>query len=68
MSQPSRRNMIAGVAAAIATAQRPILGANDRITMAVVGVGGRGTNHVQEYCKLPNAHLAAIVDGNDRSN
>jgi len=64
MSQPSRREMIAGAAAAIATAQRPILGANDRVNLAIVGVGGRGMNHVQEYCKLPDAHIAAIVDVN----
>ena len=64
MSEPTRRNVLAGAAAAVATAARPILGANDRITIAVVGVGGRGMNHVQEYVKAPGAHLAAIVDVN----
>jgi hypothetical protein len=36
-------------AAAIATQARPILGANDRVNVAIVGIGGRGADHVREY-------------------
>jgi predicted dehydrogenase len=66
MNDPTRRNVLqsAVAAAAVATSQRPILGANDRVNIGVVGVGGRGTNHVQEYAKNAGFHIAAIVDVN----
>jgi predicted dehydrogenase len=37
-------------------------GANDRVNVAVVGVGGRGRNHVTSYLTLPGARLAALCD------
>ncbi|MBI4905357.1 MAG: Gfo/Idh/MocA family oxidoreductase [Acidobacteria bacterium] len=52
-----------GGAAAIATQARPILGANDRVNLAVVGLGGRGTDHMNEYSRL-DCHLAALCDVN----
>ena len=66
MSDTTRRNLLTGAAAAFAihSSKSRILGANDRINVAVVGVGGRGTNHLQEYVKLPNAIVAAVVDVN----
>jgi predicted dehydrogenase len=62
----TRRNLITGAVAAFAinTSKSRVLGANDRVNVAVVGVGGRGTNHVQEYCKLPDANVVAVVDVN----
>ncbi len=51
-------------AAAIATAARPILGANDRINVVVVGVGGRGRSHVEEYAHIENCRVAAVCDVN----
>ncbi|MBI3698372.1 MAG: Gfo/Idh/MocA family oxidoreductase [Acidobacteria bacterium] len=39
-----------------------VRGANDRINVAVIGVGGRGTGHVREYCRLPLARVAAVCD------
>lgn len=50
-------------AAAISTQTHRILGANDRINVAVVGIGGRGTGHVNEYMKL-DCHMAAVCDVN----
>ncbi|MBL8173512.1 MAG: Gfo/Idh/MocA family oxidoreductase [Bryobacterales bacterium] len=63
-SMISRRDVlhVAG-AAAIATQARPILGANDRVNVAVVGIGGRGTGHVNELLKL-DCHMAALCDVN----
>jgi len=61
MSDSSRRDLIRGVSAAAALR---VLGANERVEVAVVGVGGRGTNHLTEYCKLPEARVAAVVDVN----
>src|SRR6266496_2877136 len=39
-------------------------GANDRVNVAVVGVGSRGKAHVNEYLKLPGARVAALCDVN----
>ena len=66
MSETTRRNLITGAAAAFAihSSKSRILGANDRLNVAVVGCGGRGTNHLQEYVKLPEAIVAAVVDVN----
>ena len=51
-------------AAAIATRAFPILGANDRVNVAVVGLGGRGRDHIGMYAELPQARLAGVCDVN----
>ncbi len=52
-------------AAAIATAQFPILGANDRINVGIVGLGGRGTGHIRYYSALDSeSRIAAVCDVN----
>ena len=33
-----------------------IMGANDRIVMAVIGIRGRGTSHIEAWCDLRNSH------------
>ena len=54
-----RRTFLVGGAAALR-----VLGANDRVNVAVIGVGGRGTDHVKFISKLPNAKLAGVCDVN----
>lgn len=39
-----------------------ILGANDRLRIAVVGLGKKGIRHLSEYLKLPKVEIAAICD------
>ena len=39
-----------------------ILGANDRVHVAVAGVGGRGGALIGEFGKLPNVEVSYIVD------
>ncbi len=39
-----------------------VLGANDRLRVAVVGVRGRGFGHVQGYAKQPNVEVAVLCD------
>src|SRR5438034_11806091 len=64
-AQPARREFVKAAAAAIATSQFPILGANDRINVGIVGLGGRGTDHIDYYSKLPGeCRIAAICDVN----
>ncbi len=45
-------------AAASATAW----GANDRINLAVIGLGGRGNDHLKEYLKLSSCRIAGLCD------
>jgi predicted dehydrogenase len=62
---PARRQFVKVAAAAIATSRFPILGANDRINIGIVGLGGRGTDHVNFYSNLDSeARIAAVCDVN----
>ncbi len=54
-----RRTFLVGSAMAL-----PMMGANDKVNVAVVGVGGRGSGHVREYLGIPNAHIGALCDVN----
>jgi predicted dehydrogenase len=65
MSDITRRRFVhsAGIALTAAQAGR-IMGANDRIHVAVVGLGGRGNNHVDEYSKITTCTIAALCDVN----
>jgi predicted dehydrogenase len=60
----TRRTFIQGAAAAIATARFPILGANDRVQLGVVGLGGRGHDHIGFYHQIDEARIAAVCDVN----
>ena len=63
--QPSRRQFAQAAAAAIATSQFPILGANDRVNVGIVGLGGRGNDHIGFYSRLDTeCRIAAICDVN----
>ena len=59
----SRREFIAAGAAFTAAAARA-LGANDRAGVVVVGVGGRGTDHLKNYMTIPEARIVAVCDVN----
>ena len=38
-----------------------IMGANDRLNVAVVGIRGRGTAHINAYCKLQDSHNVRLT-------
>jgi predicted dehydrogenase len=38
-----------------------IIGANDRINVAVVGIRGRGTAHINAYCNLKDSHNVRLT-------
>jgi predicted dehydrogenase len=40
--------------------------ASDRVRLAVIGVGGRGTDHLREASNIPNVEVAALVDPDGR--
>src|SRR5271169_462281 len=37
-------------------------GANDRIRVAVLGLGGRGRDHMRQVAKVPGVEVAAFCD------
>jgi predicted dehydrogenase len=39
-----------------------ILGANDRVRIAVCGLRGRGNDHIRGFTRVPNTELAALCD------
>ena len=50
-------------AAAAASAMR-VWGANDRVAVAIVGLGGRGSGHLRTYAGLPEARIVGLCDVN----
>ncbi len=62
MSNPSTRRFFMGAAAA-ASALR-VYGANERVNVAIVGLGGRGTNHLNIYSRLPESKVVGLCDVN----
>lgn len=51
---------------ASAAAAQSWAGANDRVRLAIVGVGSRGSAHIQEILPLQNVEIAALVDPDGR--
>ena len=75
-SQLSRRDFIksgvttaaglaAGGSAALLNRPERVLGANDRVRVAVCGVHGRGMDHIANYAQIPNVQIAALCDIDD---
>lgn len=62
MPEITRRTFFQG--AAYAAAASRVMGANDRVQMGIVGLGGRGTGHLHEYLGIPEARVVALCDVN----
>ena len=67
MGHQSRRLVLKGAAAVVATRAFPVLGANDRVNLAVIGTGGRGRGHLRYFSEVPGTRLAAICDVNQEA-
>jgi predicted dehydrogenase len=50
--------------AATAAAAQAVMGANDRINIAVVGLGGRAQDHIDTYLKIPESRISVLCDVN----
>jgi len=63
---PTRRTFFsfATAAAVAASQQKPIFAQNDKIDVAIIGLGGRGQSHMNVYSKLPEANIVALCDVN----
>jgi predicted dehydrogenase len=62
MSESSRRTFLAAGAAAFSLGK--VLGANDKINIGIVGIGGRGNDHIKNYALVPDARIVALCDVN----
>jgi predicted dehydrogenase len=63
MFQYDRRDFLkAGVAAAAIFQPSRILGANERVRVAVIGLRGRGLDHLKTYRGIANVEVAAVCD------
>ena len=58
MPNNTRRQFLVASAAAAQT----WAGANDRVRLAIIGVGSRGTAHIKEILPGPNVEIAALVE------
>ena len=59
-----RRHFLAG-SAALGAGAALFGAANDTVRLAVVGIGGRGRDHIKGFSALPNLQIAAICDVDD---
>jgi predicted dehydrogenase len=69
MSRTTRRNFLKGTAAVGTTfmisgtkSSGNILGANDRVRIAVAGLNGRGKSHIGGWMGQDNVHLVTVID------
>ena len=71
MSQFTRRRFLQSTSAAVAgssvlfigaKASGRVLGANDKIRVAVIGVNGRGVSHIDGYLEQKNCEIAYLAD------
>jgi predicted dehydrogenase len=64
----TRRSFIRKSAGAAALLTMPTIiparafGANDKVRVAVLGVNGRGTSHIEGFSALPNAEVVCLCD------
>lgn len=65
-----KRSAAAGFAASFAIsgtkASGNIIGANDRVRVAVAGINSRGQEHIHAYANLQNVEIAYLVDPDTR--
>ncbi len=67
LDNPGRRTFLktSGMAAAglmTAASAKRVLGANDRVRIAVIGIRGRGWDHVKGYSTIPGVEIAYFCD------
>jgi predicted dehydrogenase len=60
VSNPTSRRFFLGALTAAAATR--VWGANDKINVAIIGLGGRGSNHLTIYPRLADARVAGLCD------
>ena len=62
-SEANRRNFLkagAGAAALSLVDAGRVLGANDRVRLAICGLRGRGKDHMKRFSEVPGVEIAAV--------
>jgi len=67
MPEHSRRTFFSFATAAVAASTSRLRGADDKVNVAVIGLGGRGQAHMSEYGKLSDARIVAVCDVNQEA-
>jgi len=65
----SRRNFLMSAAATGAAASffpGRVLGANERVNIGIIGMGGKGTAHFNDFSKIPNMEIIAVCDADTK--
>jgi predicted dehydrogenase len=57
-----RRNFLMSSAAALGAAQSTFGQASNKVRVAVVGIGGRGRNHIDSFNRLENVEIVGVCD------
>src|SRR5258706_10003887 len=71
MDRPSRRQFLTSSAAATASLTAEIVSLranaspNDKVSLALIGAGGRGTMLIQGFSKRPDVHVEYVCDPED---
>src|SRR5215472_9731902 len=63
--EANRRNFLkagAGVAALSLVHPERVLGANDRVRLAICGLRGRGLDHIKRFSQVSGVEIAAVCD------
>lgn len=60
--QLSRRSFMAAAGAVAIAPSARVLGANDDIRVAIVGVNGKGGQHIKNFGKVPGVRVVALCD------
>jgi len=66
MEQHRRSFLKTSAAVATAASLKKVMGANDRVRVAVIGVNGRGWDHVRGYQSLSGVEVAYLCDADER--
>jgi predicted dehydrogenase len=56
------KQTVIGSTAFVAYPHAKLFGANDRVRVGMIGVGGRGQELLKQILQVPNAQLVAIAD------
>jgi predicted dehydrogenase len=62
VTDPKTRRFFLGAVSAAAASR--VWGANDKINVGIVGLGGRGTNHLNQYSRMTGARVVGLCDVN----
>ena len=62
MTDPKTRRFFLGAVTAAAASR--VWGANDKVNVGIVGIGGRGTNHLNLYSRMNGARVVGLCDVN----